>query len=76
MWATTPLMSNPQHPPYPFIFLNYLLTVIAETVSEMAAAIPDARLVVIEDCGHLPTLERPDEVNVAMRAWLLETKTS
>ena len=46
-----------------------------ELHEEMAAAIPDARLVVIEDCGHPSTLERPDEVNAAMRAWLLETKT-
>lgn len=46
-----------------------------ELHEEMAAAIPGARLVVIEDCGHLSTLERPDEVNAAMRAWLLETKT-
>lgn len=38
---------------------------------EMAGLIPDAELVVIEDCGHLSTMERPDAVNAAMRAWLL-----
>jgi pimeloyl-ACP methyl ester carboxylesterase len=37
---------------------------------EMAAAIPGSELVVIEECGHLSTLERPDEVNAAMRRWL------
>jgi len=37
---------------------------------EMAALIPNATLVVIEHCGHLATMERPDEVNAAMRAWL------
>ncbi len=37
---------------------------------EMAAAIPGAKLVVIEDCGHLAPLERPQAVNAAMRDWL------
>lgn len=37
---------------------------------EIAAAIPGARLVVIEEAGHLPTLERPAETNAALRAWL------
>jgi pimeloyl-ACP methyl ester carboxylesterase len=37
---------------------------------EMAERIPDAELVVIEDCGHLSTMERPDEVTGALRAWL------
>ncbi|HEX3501194.1 MAG TPA: alpha/beta fold hydrolase [Stellaceae bacterium] len=37
---------------------------------EMAAAIPGAELVVIEDCGHLSTLERPEAVNSALRSWL------
>ncbi|MDA1090091.1 MAG: alpha/beta fold hydrolase [Proteobacteria bacterium] len=37
---------------------------------EIAAAIPGARLVVIEDCGHLAPLECPDAVNAAMRDWL------
>ena len=37
---------------------------------EMAQAIPGARLVVVEECGHMSTLERPKEVNRAMRKWL------
>ncbi|MBT3536607.1 MAG: alpha/beta fold hydrolase [Rhodospirillaceae bacterium] len=37
---------------------------------EIQAAIPGAELRVIEDCGHLSTMERPDEVNQAMREWL------
>lgn len=36
----------------------------------MAAGIASARLVVIEDCGHLATLERPQEVTAALRSWL------
>lgn len=37
---------------------------------EMAKGIPGATLVVIEECGHLSTLERPAEVSAALRAWL------
>ena len=37
---------------------------------QMAAAIPGAKLVVIEECGHMSTLERPEEVNRTMRKWL------
>lgn len=37
---------------------------------EMAAAIPGAELVVLDDCGHMSTLERPDAVNEALRRWL------
>ncbi len=37
---------------------------------EIAAGIRGARLEVIEDCGHLSTLERPAEVNAALRRWL------
>ncbi|MGE0715681.1 MAG: alpha/beta fold hydrolase [Alphaproteobacteria bacterium] len=37
---------------------------------EMAGLVPGARLVVVEDSGHLPTLERPEPVLDAMRAWL------
>jgi pimeloyl-ACP methyl ester carboxylesterase len=39
---------------------------------EMAAAIADTSLVVIEDCGHLAPLERPAAVTAAMRTWLTE----
>ena len=38
---------------------------------EIAKAIPGAELVVIEECGHMSTLERPGEVNRAMRKWLI-----
>lgn len=41
-----------------------------ERHEEMAALIPNARLVVIEHCGHMTTLERPEAVNAAMRTWL------
>jgi pimeloyl-ACP methyl ester carboxylesterase len=41
-----------------------------EMHEEMARLIPTARLVVIEQCGHLSTLERPIEVNTALRNWL------
>jgi pimeloyl-ACP methyl ester carboxylesterase len=41
-----------------------------DVAREMAADIPDARLVIIEDCGHLAPMERPAEVNDAMRTWL------
>lgn len=39
---------------------------------EMAAAIPNARLVIIEDCGHLAPLEQPHAVSAVMRYWLME----
>ncbi|CAA9467522.1 MAG: Beta-ketoadipate enol-lactone hydrolase [uncultured Rubrobacteraceae bacterium] len=37
---------------------------------ELAERIPGARLVQIDHCGHLSTLERPEAVTRAMRAWL------
>ena len=37
---------------------------------EIAAGIPGARLVVIPDCGHLSTLERPQAVNAALVEWM------
>ena len=41
-----------------------------ERHEEMAHAIPGAILHVIEDCGHLSTLERPVEVSEALKRWL------
>lgn len=37
---------------------------------DMADAIAGAELVVVPDCGHLSTLERPQAVNAALEAWL------
>lgn len=45
------------------------LTPLARHV-EIAAGIKGARLEIIEDCGHLSTLENPAEVNSALRRWL------
>lgn len=39
---------------------------------ELAAAIPGARLVVIEECGHLAPLERPHATTAVLRYWLQE----
>lgn len=41
-----------------------------ELQEEMAAAIPDATLVLLPGCGHLSTLERPADVTGALLAWL------
>jgi pimeloyl-ACP methyl ester carboxylesterase len=37
---------------------------------KIASAIPGAKLVLIPKCGHMSTMERPDEVAAAMRSWL------
>jgi pimeloyl-ACP methyl ester carboxylesterase len=37
---------------------------------EIASGIPNSRLVVVADCGHLSTLERPEAVNAALVDWL------
>jgi len=37
---------------------------------QMAQLIPDARLGVIEEAGHMTTMERPDQVNATLRAFL------
>ena len=36
----------------------------------MRDLIPGARLVVVEEAGHLPTLERPEATNAALSRWL------
>jgi pimeloyl-ACP methyl ester carboxylesterase len=40
-----------------------------DAAEEIAAGIPGARLAVIEDCGHLSTMERPQAVTALMRLW-------
>lgn len=41
-----------------------------EVSEEMHAGIRGSRLVVVERCGHMSAMERPDEVNAALREWL------
>jgi len=36
----------------------------------MAELIRTAKLVILEDAGHLPTLEQPDQTTAALQAWL------
>lgn len=41
-----------------------------ELAREMHDGIAGSRLVVVPDCGHLSTLERPEAVTAALREWL------
>ena len=41
----------------------------------MAELIPVARLEVLEAAGHMPTLEAPEQVTTALRAWMKEPLT-
>jgi pimeloyl-ACP methyl ester carboxylesterase len=52
-----------------------------ECSREIAALIPHAELRIVERCGHMLTMERPDEVNAELLGWLtrvarIETKPS
>ena len=41
-----------------------------ECSREIAALIPNAELMLIPQCGHMLTMERPQEVNAALLEWL------
>ena len=41
---------------------------------EMAAAIAGAQLRVIEECGHLSTLDQPTQTSACLQTWLLDIK--
>lgn len=40
------------------------------THEAMQSLIPNARLAVVDNAGHLPTLEQPDTTNAYLRSWL------
>ena len=39
---------------------------------EMAARVPGARLVLVDQCGHMSPMEQPEAVARALRAWLAQ----
>jgi len=39
-------------------------------LKELADGIPGARLAIVEDCGHMASLERPEEVTKLLGEWL------
>jgi pimeloyl-ACP methyl ester carboxylesterase len=41
-----------------------------ELAREIAAGIPGSRLVVIPECGHLSTVERPEAVTKTLVEWM------
>ncbi|HEY6023827.1 MAG TPA: alpha/beta fold hydrolase [Pseudolabrys sp.] len=41
-----------------------------ELAKEICTGVSGARLVVVPECGHLSTLEKPDAVNAALAEWL------
>jgi len=41
-----------------------------ELSKEIAAGIAGSRLVIVPDCGHLSTVDRPEAVNAALVEWL------
>lgn len=42
-----------------------------EVNEEIARMVPGARLCIVEDCGHLSTIEQPQAVTALLRDWLL-----
>ena len=45
-----------------------------ELAEEIAHGIPDARLSIVEDSGHLSTLDQPDEVSTLLLEWVRNIK--
>lgn len=43
---------------------------VLATHEEIVAQIPGSKLVVIENCGHMAPMEKPEEVTAAMQQWL------
>jgi len=43
---------------------------------EMAERIPGSELRIIEDCGHLATMERPEAVNAVLLDWLMSAEAA
>ena len=48
------------------------VTPAATNAERLAAVVPQARLITVEDCGHLPEIEMPERVNGIVRAFFAE----
>lgn len=46
------------------------ITTPPDHAKEMADGIPNATLVLLDDCAHYSPIEQPDDVSEALRAWL------
>jgi pimeloyl-ACP methyl ester carboxylesterase len=64
-----PLLASIRCPTLVLVGREDALTPVA-LAREIASGIPGAKLKIVPDCGHLSTLERPEAVNRALRAWL------
>jgi pimeloyl-ACP methyl ester carboxylesterase len=47
-----------------------------ERAEQYAADTARARVVVVEGCGHLPTLEQPEAATAAIRHWLMTVQAA
>ena len=66
-----PLLVEIEMPAVVIVGRNDLVTPVGRS-QEMATDIANARLVVIEDSGHMTPLEKPAEVSAALRRWLTQ----
>jgi len=64
-----PLLASIACPTLVLVGREDALTPVALS-QEIAAGIPGAKLEIVPDCGHLSTMEQPEAVNRALRAWL------
>ena len=72
------IMDRPDsRPDLPFISVPTLILTGSDDqltppirAKEMAATVRGAELLIIPQCGHISTLEQPDEVSLALQRWL------
>ncbi len=51
-------------------YLTLFLAALLEAIPVVGALVPGSTLVVVEDAGHMTTMEQPGAVNAALRRWL------
>jgi len=66
-----PTMATIRVPTLVIVGRQDMSTTLADAEA-MATGIPDAQLVVIEECGHMTVLERRAETSAALRRWLTQ----